>query len=569
KKRYKMESIFIQLAFILVVAFIVSYIIKTFNQPLIVGYILAGIIISPFIIKAGASNEIIKLFSEFGIAFLLFMVGLHLNPKVIKRVGLPSIFIASGQMIFSFIIGFTISIFLFNFGKITSIYIGLSLMFGSIIIIMKLLTDKGDLDTLYGKMAMGIIIIEDLVAIICLIIISSFADGTTLLAIATERFISGMGLIFFSFILGLFIIPLIIKRVAQSQELLFLFSLCLCFLMSALFSYFGFSIEIGALIAGVILSTSPYSVEISSKIRPLRDFFLIIFFIILGLKIQISNIPSLIGKAVILSLVVLIIKPIIIMSLSAIMGYTKRTNFLLGTTLTQISEFGLIILALGVSLNHISEEIISMITLAAIITIAISSYMITYSKDFYNKCSRLIRIFERKNIKEKKQIKKEYDVILFGYNRIGFNILKAIKKIKQKYLVIDFNPDIIDSLKKLNIPCLYGDSSDCDLLEELPLNKIKIGISTIPEFETNCLLIESIKRVNKDAVIIVRANHIKETMELYNRGADYVLTPHHLGGEYLSQLIKKVKINKKEYAKEKSKHIKMLKEKKENFKKIE
>lgn len=559
-----MNLIFIQLALILGVAFIVSFIIRSFNQPLVVGYILAGIIISPFIIK-GASRELIELFSEFGVAFLLFIVGLHLNPKVIKKVGLPSMIIGIGQMIIAFIIGFSISYFFFDYTQTTSIYIGLSMLFGSTIIVMKLLADKGDLDTLYGRIVTGILIIEDIVAIICLMVISSFSKGTSFSSFATESLISGIGLIFFSFILGLFIIPLIIRKVAQSQELLFLFSLCLCFLMSALFSSFGFSIEIGALIAGVILSTSPYAIEISSKIRPLRDFFLIIFFIILGLKIQISSIPKIIDKAIILSLVILIIKPIVIMTLSTLTGYTKRTNFLVGTTLAQISEFGLIILALGVSIGHLSEDIIALMTLTAIITIAISSYMIIYSKYFYKKSSRFIKIFEKKSAKKSREIKKEYNIILFGYNRIGFNILKSIKKMKQKYLVIDFNPDVIESLKKANIPCLYGDSSDNDLLEELPLDKIKMAISTIPDFETNYLLIEEIRRVNKNSIIIVRANHISEAMDLYNKGADYVLTPHYLGGEYLSQLIKKIKTNKKEYADEKIKHIKMLKEKAERF----
>lgn len=564
-----MESIFIQLAFILGVAFIVSYIIQTFNQPLVVGYILAGVIISPFIIHSGASGEIIELFSEFGIAFLLFMVGLHLNPKVIKKVGLPSIVIGLGQMIIAFIMGFSISFFLFGFTQLTSVYIGLSMLFGSTIIVMKLLTDKGDLDTLYGRIAIGILIIEDIVAIICLMVISSFSKGASLSTFATESLISGLGLIFFSFILGLFVIPLIIKKVAQSQELLFLFSLCLCFLMAALFSYFGFSIEIGALIAGVILSTSPYAIEISSKIRPLRDFFLIIFFIILGLKIQMSTLPTIVGKAIILSLIILIIKPIVIMSLSTLTGYTKRTNFLVGTTLAQISEFGLIVLALGVSVGHVQEEVMALMTLTAIITIAISSYMIIYSKSFYEKSSKFIRIFEKKSAKKDREIKKNYDVILFGYNRIGFSILRALKKIKQKYLVIDFNPDVIDSLKKIRVPCIYGDSSDNDLLEELPLNKLKIAISTIPEFETNYLLIESIRRVNKKAIIIVRSNHLGEAMDLYDKGADYVLTPHYLGGEYLAQLIRQIKTNKDKYDKEKNKHIKMLKEKEKRFGKIE
>ncbi len=556
-----MEPIFLQLAIILLTAFIVSYIVKSLKQPIIIGYIITGMIISPFILNFGTSKEIINVFSHFGIAFLLFIVGLHLNPKVIKDVGFPSLVIGIVQMALTFIAGFFTGFFL-GFDNLSSIYIGIALMFSSTIIVMKLLSDKKNLDTLYGKISIGILIIQDLLAVFVLMIISSVRNSsiTSITFFAIKNLITGSIVLIFLFVVGFFAVPKITRAIAKSQELLFLFSVAWCFLIAALFGYLGFSIEIGALVAGIILSISPYSTEISSKIRPLRDFFLIIFFIILGLNLELNNIGSIIINSIILSSVVLLLKPIIFMTLMAMFGHAKRNNFFVGTTLAQISEFSLIIGALGVSLGHISPELLSTITLTGLITITISTYMTIYSNEFYMKISRFISIFERKNIREKREIKKTYSAILMGYNRIGFGILRALKSIRKDYLVVDYNPDIVSDLKKLRIPVLYGDAYDTDFLNELPLEKAELIISTIPDFETNCLLLETIRNVNEKAIIIVRAHQINDALELYKKGASYVLTPHFLGGEYISKMVVDLKTDDKKYEEEKRNHIKMLKE---------
>ena len=554
-----MEQVFIQLGIILFTAFIVSYIVRTFKQPIVIGYIIAGMIISPYIISFGASQETLDLFSQFGIAFLLFMVGLHMNPKVIKEIGATSLIIGIVQIALTFALGFFVSLML-GFDNITSAFIGIALAFSSTIIIMKLLSDKKQIDSLYGKISIGILIIQDVVAIAVLMLISSVSSGDSFGSLAVTGLLGGGGLILILFLFGFFVLPKIIRKIAQSQEILFLFSITWAFVVAALFSYIGFSIEIGALIAGVVLSISPYTMEISSKIRPLRDFFLIIFFIILGFNIPVLSINSIIVNALIFSGIALIFKPIILMSLTAMLGYTKRTNFLVGTTLGQISEFSLIVLGLGVSAGLISGEILSTLTLTSVITITISTYMIIYSNEFYKKMSSFASIFERKEVRKKSKTVKKYDAILFGYNRIGFGILRKLKKIRKKYLVVDFDPEVISTLSKFRVPCIYGDAYDSDFLDELSLEKIKLMASTIPDFETNMLLVDSIRAVNSDAIIIVRANEVKEAFELYNKGASYVLTPYFLGGEYVAKMIEHFEIDKKDYKKEKEKHMKMLEE---------
>ena len=543
-------------------AFLVSYIVNFFKQPILIGYIIAGILISPFIIKFGVSTDVISTLSKFGIAFLLFIVGLHLNPRTIKEIGISSFVIGLLQVAITFGLSFLVAFKLLGFGIISSLYIGIALSFSSTILVMKLLSDKQDLESLYAKLSIGVLIVQDIVAAGVLMFISSTSGQNTFSAFPLANLFGGFALIVVLFFLGFFVLPFFTKRIAKSQELLFLFSICWCFVIAAVFSYLGFSIEIGALLAGIVLSITPYSAEISSRISPLRDFFLIIFFIILGFNADFSNIKFIFLNALVLSLIVLLVKPIIIMILSAMFGYTKRTNFLVGTSLAQISEFSLIVLLLGVSLGHIGNSVLHTIILTMIITIFLSTYMVIYSQKFYEKMKGFASIFEKKKLKTKKESMagKEYYAMLFGYNRIGFSILNSLKRSNKKYLVVDFNPETVSNLNKLGVASLYGDADDIDFLDELPLDKIKLAVSTVPEFETNSVLIRTIRKVNEKAIVIVRAHSIDDALELYKKGANYVLTPHFLGGEYVSKMIIESKTDEKKYEEEKEKHIKMLRE---------
>jgi len=290
---------------------------------------------------------------------------------------------------------------------------------------------------------------------------------------------------------------------------------------------------------------------------------MISFFLLLGAQIAISNVSQLMVPSLIFALLIIIGNPLVVMIVMGIEGFTKRTGFLAGLTVAQIGEFSLIVAALGVKVGHISNEILSLITLTSLMTIGICTYLVLYSNRIYPFLSKYLSIFEKKKIREKRKIDKEIDAILFGYNRIGFGLLTSLKRIKKKYLVVDFNPETIANLNKLGIPAVYGDVDDEILLRELPLKKLKIAISTIPDFETNELLIEILKCENPDVIVIVRAHTIDDAMELYKKGADYVLTPHFLGGEYLSRMLSIIKTDKIGYKEERERHIEMLKQRKE------
>ena len=549
-------NLFISLSLAVVFAVIVSGFMRVLKQPLIVGYIFTGIIVGPYFFNLFSTNEIFETLSQLGIAFLLFMVGMHLNPRAIKEVGKVSLVTGIGQIIFTSIIGFLISLAL-GFSILVSVYISIALTFSSTIIITKLLYDKKDIDSLYGKIAIGFLIVQDLAAIIILMVVSSYSDGASLNLWTT--LLRGLIILSLLFAFSFFVLPKLVKRAAKSSEFLVLFSVGWALAIASLFHYLNFSLEIGALLAGMALSLSPFSAEISSKMKPLRDFFIILFFIIIGSQIVFLHIAQNILPIILFSLFILIGNPLIVMIIMKYFGYTKRTGFFAGLTVAQISEFSIILVALGVSVGHLTSEILSMVTMIGLITITGSTYLILYSNSIYQRISKYLSIFEKKKINgDKKFLKKNYDALLFGYNRTGFDILKTLVKLKKNYLVVDFNPDTIAVLKKFKIPSLYGDAEDSELLNELNLDKTELVVSTVPDYKTNILLMEFIRRANPKAVVIMRAENFDEAIELYKKGADYILTPAFLGGEHISKMIDKFKINKKEYEKEKEKHLKRL-----------
>ena len=345
------QELFVELTFIILLALVTSIAANILKQPLMIAYILTGILITSFFVDFVTFSEITLIFSKIGIAFLLFMVGLNLNPKVIKEIGVVATVTGLGQIIFTSLIGFLISFYL-GFSVIESLYISVALTFSSTIIIMKLLSDKDDLDTLYGKISIGFLIVQDLVAIFLLMFIPLASNNLEFHIIALS-IIKGILLIFFIWLLSIQILPRITKQIAKNQELLFLFSVGWCFLIASLFFYFGFSIEIGALIAGVALASSPYQYEISSKVKPLRDFFIVMFFILLGSQMiavsdnnaedffgyVVSNFSSILIPTFILSLYVILLKPIFVFILFNLLGFNRKVGFLTGINLSQVSEF--------------------------------------------------------------------------------------------------------------------------------------------------------------------------------------------------------------------------------------
>ncbi|QQS44597.1 cation:proton antiporter [Candidatus Roizmanbacteria bacterium] len=552
-------EIFIEISIIIFVAMIVSIVMRLLKQPLIVGYILTGILIGPYVLNLLHSGEVLELFSKIGITILLFIVGLNLSPNVIKEVGKVSLFTGLGQVLFTSIIGFVISRAL-GIDTVAAIFVAIALTFSSTIIILKLLSDKGDLNKLYGKIAIGFLLVQDIVATIILLVTTSFAAGSGG-NVAVEAVVTlGKGALLITALIAVsnYILPKLSKFIASSQELLFLFSISWGLGMATLFSILGFSVEIGALVAGVTMSMTPYAFEAASRLRPLRDFFILLFFILLGSEMVLDGIGSLLFPAAILSVFVLIGNPIIVVIIMNLLGYSKRTGFQAGLTVAQISEFSLILATLGFQIGSLSKEVLSLITIVGLVTIAGSTYLILYADNIYPKVEKLLSFLELKKNKREKSSDHDYDSLLFGFQRVGQDFVKSFEKLGLRFMIIDFNPDSIKLAEDMEIPCKYGDAKDPEFIEELNIRKLKYVVTTIPEFETNLHLVKRIRSVNKRAIIIAISHNRDEALSLYAEGTSYVIMPHYLGAEYAVRMINKHGLEKGEYQRSREKHLQYL-----------
>jgi Kef-type K+ transport system membrane component KefB len=549
---------FTELTIIFGFAFLSALIFRILKQPIIISYIFTGIILSQIFLTSPETKPLIELFSDLGVAFLLFIVGLELKLKTLREIGVPSLIIGFLQEFLTILVGFFILKYFLGFSTLISLYLSIALSFSSTIIVLKLITDKGDLEKLYGKLSVGFLLVQDLIAILILFLLPFFVKGLNLLE--SENFLNiilGISAIFLIPFLSQKFLPKIENFLEKSAEFLFLFSLSFGLGIAALFKYLGFGLEAGALIAGVSLSSLSSNYEIASRLRPLRDFFLILFFILIGSKIILTNFQNLF-LIIILSLFVLIGNPLIMLLMLNPLGYSSKTSFLLGLTSTQISEFSFILINQGVKLGHLSQDILSLTGIVGLLTFFFSTYLFVYAEKIYNLLSPVLKIFERKKLKEEKEEIKTYDYVLFGCDRVGYSFLKFFEK--DKLLIIDYNPEIIKKLKNEGFNILYGDAEEIEFLETLNFSKAKIVISTIPDLETNLIILKEVKRQNPQIISFTTSHRVEDALELYKNGADFVILPYFLGGEYAVNLIKEYGDNKEKYSELREKEINHLRQ---------
>ena len=551
------NNVFTEISLLIAFCAGIALIIKLFRQPLIIGYIITGLIVGPSLLGLVKNPETIDVLGTFGVALLLFIVGLGLNPRVIKEVGKISILTGVGQVVFTSAVGYFLLLTL-GFNKITSLYVAVAISFSSTIIILKLLSDKKEQTSLYGMISIGFLLVQDIIATIALLLASAAGSGSVTLAEFLPLLAKGLAVFIGVLIVARFVIKPMTNFLESSQELLFLFALAWGFGVATIVYEIGFSLEVGALLAGAALAGLPYAQEVGSRLRPLRDFFIIVFFIALGTKLNIANVQEILPNAIILSLFVLIGNPIIVMLIMGILGYTKKTSFKTSLAVAQISEFSLILIVLAANNGQVDEKIVSLLMVIAIITIAVSSYMIIYSDQLYNILEKYLRLFERKKVKTEHRARTSVDAVLFGFKKGGNEYAHAFDQLSKKYVVVDYDPESIDNLDRNNIPYMYGDATDLQLIEEIDFTKVKLVVSVISEFNTNVFLLKHVHTQNSSIVFICHADSIERAIELYALGASFVVLPSYVGNEKVSTFIKRNGFRKSEFNKYKSKHLSYL-----------
>lgn len=554
------DSIFVELSLVIVVTAIVSLFMKAIKQPLILGYILAGLLVGPSVLDLIHSKELFEAFSELGIALLLFIIGLGMNVAELRKLGKVSVLVASASLISITTIGYAASSGL-GFDKTEAFILGLGMFFSSTIIIIKILSDKKEQNRLHGQVAIGVILVEDIIATFALLFIAAGSNGGFNIAEIFELLIKGLLMAAVLFACSLKLLPKVSRYMASTQELLFLSAIAWGFGIATLFEIAGFSIEVGALFAGVALASSPYVQEIAARLRPLRDFFVVLFFITLGESMNLTNVSDAIIPALVLSAIVVIGKPFIIISTMGLMGYTKRVSFKAGINLSQVSEFSIILTVLAASSGMVRPEIAAVMTLIAVITIAVSTYLMKYDDELFRYFDRVkIHVFEKETVYKEKRGPASYQHVLLGYHHGGHEFIKVFQEMRKRFLVIDYDPEVIDILERQKIDFLYGDATDLELLQEAGIDKTKLIVSTIVDHQANMFIINALQKINPNAVFVVHADNIGQATELYDAGASYVMIPHHIGSEKMSAFIKRTGVDKELFLKHRERHIHVLRE---------
>src|SRR3989338_7175105 len=332
-----MPEVFVQLAILLAVALVVTVIVEQLRQPLVVGYIVTGIIVGPAVLNIVQSRDAIDAFGKIGVALLLFIVGLGLKPKMIREVGRVAVLTGLGQILLTTVLGYPLARLL-GYSPIVSLYLSIAFTFSSTIIILQLLYAKEEQDTLYGRIATGFLLVQDFVAMLIFLFLTSAREGSGAFSdIAWIIMVKVVTVTIVGYLIAHELVPRIDTYFARHHQIIFLFALSACFGLAALFAALDFTLELGALVAGVLLAASPYHREIATRLGGLMDFFLLMFFVVLGTQVSSSSLAGTLPAIIVFSGFILIGNPLIVILLMRRFGYTLETSFLASLTVSQIT----------------------------------------------------------------------------------------------------------------------------------------------------------------------------------------------------------------------------------------
>lgn len=538
-----MNHVYHEFALLLLASAGAGFLALRLKQPLLIAYIAIGIISGPAVFGLVTAHDQIDLLAQIGVTVLLFVVGLKLDLHSIRRIGPVALATGLGQLAFTIIIGFLILLALGR-NTLTALYVAVALTFSSTIIIVKLLSDKKELDSLHGRIAVGFLIVQDIAVIIAMMVMSALrgTGGTSPpweIGLSLLTRIGSAGIILY--LVMRFAFPPLLTRISRSSELLLIFAIAWGTTLAALGEWYGFSKEAGAFLAGFSLASTGFREVIGSRLASMRDFLLLFFFVDLGAKLELSTLGEETMAAGILSLFVLIGNPLIVMAIMGFMGYRRRTGFMAGLTVAQISEFSIVFVAMGITLGHVGKEALGLTTLIGLITITISTYLIIYAEQLFQRTKRFLGMFERQRPFRELAMEQEHqdsnipEVVVFGLGRYGGRLFKQMAASGLDVLGVDFDPEVISSLERQGLHVHFGDCEDINFLETLPLAGVQWIISTLPQPESHDMLISALKHCGFTGRIALLARDDDQVQALQGKKPDKLLYPFNDAVDYAAE----------------------------------
>ncbi len=534
-----MHGPFTEFALLLLICALAGAAFVRLRQPVLIAYIVVGIAVGPAGFGLVSAHDQIDLLAQVGVAVLLFAVGLKLDLHHIRHIGPVALATGLGQLTFTIVIGFALILALGK-GWMEALYVAVALTFSSTIIIVKLLSDKRELDSLHGRIAVGFLIVQDLAVVIAMMAMSALRGTSSgdpggdsagwmavLLSLGWRLAAAAAAM----FVLMRWVLPALVAAMARSQELLLVFAIAWGVALAALGEWAGFSKEAGAFLAGFSLASTPYREAMNARLTGIRDFLLLFFFIDLGSKLELSALGAEVVPAIVLSLFVLIGNPLIVMAIMGYMGYRRRTGFMAGLTVAQISEFSIVFVAMGITLGHVGVQALSLTTLVGLVTITASTYMILYAQPLYERLAPWLRMFERRQpfreiaVESHGASVRATQAIVFGLGRYGSRLFEQLRADGIDAIGVDFDPEAVRALQRRGLPVLFGDGEAPDFLETLPLRQVRWVITTFPQWESNRALLHALRAVHYGGTVVGAVRDAAHGRALAEAGIARILNP--------------------------------------------
>lgn len=508
-------------ALLIVTATVLSFIARKSNQPTIIAYIFTGLLLGPVMFNLVSDSGLVALMSELGLGFLLFLLGIEMNIEDIREILRPVTNIAILQTVLQTSLAFILPLVL-GFSLTETVIIALCTVFGATPVIVKLLTDKDEITTLPGKIDVGVLILQDIYLVIILALFSAESltnpveIGFTLSKIlGLMAAVAGLSLLSSKYIL-----PVLFKRVAENRHAFFIHGIAWAFLFISLTMELNLSVEVGAFLAGLGLGQIPYRDELKERVRPLTDFFMVVFFSSIGLQLTSNNLLVYWKEAVIASIVLMIGNFLIMFYLIDRENFTPETSFLGSINMTQVSEFSLVVGGLAVSQGYVNTDILGYLSLMALLTMSTSSYLINYNREIYERAKPYLERFESEDKEDVELQKFENHAVIVGYNNMVERILPVLKQEYGDVIVVDRNTENTDNLSRKDVEYIYGDFKHGEIRKSCNLKNAAFVLSISPNLNVQHQIMND---TSQEATRFLEAQTFEEAAELYERGAEYVI----------------------------------------------
>jgi Kef-type K+ transport system membrane component KefB len=527
-----------------------------FRQPLIIAYLATGVIVGPIGLRFVTDQASMATVAEIGLILLLFVIGLEIDLRKMASGGAAVLLTGALQVPICLALG--LGFFWLMGAPMTAhnnalLYLAACMSLSSTLVVVKILNDKYELDTLTGRITLGVLVIQDLWAVAMLAIQPNILNPDVVPLLGSLW--RGAVLVVGGFALSKYALPYLFRAVAKAPELVLVSALGWCFFMAGAASFIGLSKEMGALIAGVSLSAFPYNLDVMAKAVSLRDFFVTLFFVALGMQITIPSLQVL--ELALAASAFVIVSRVVVVPILYALRLGLRTSIVPAINLAQVSEFSIVIASLGVVMNQIHQDVLTIVIITFAVTSVVSTYMINFSHPIQRMLTKFfkavgLRDLDAPQAHADKEDKKHQPVIFLGFFRDTSSILYEFehegevgeaRAFLEKILVIDYNPTVMRELRRRDIQCIYGDIAHIDTLRHAGIEHAELVVSSITDDvlrgTSNLRLLRSVRSHAPKALVVLTTDHIPQALHFYESGADFVFIPRLYSAAACARILRK------------------------------